>query len=207
MYNKHLQDRSIAVAQTESATASRFTNYSDSEVWAKFKSGDRAAFIYIYNLYFDRLYAYSHQFTYDTALIKDCIQELFIRIDKSKTNLSNTSSIKLYLYKAIKRDVIRALKDKRNLAVQQEEYPGFNFGIELSIEEQIINRQISKDQLEALRGAVTNLTGRQREIIFYHFYEGFSLDQIKKLMDFRSEKATQNLLYRALKELRLMLAS
>jgi DNA-directed RNA polymerase specialized sigma24 family protein len=64
---------------------------------------------------------------------------------------------------------------------------------------------ISEEQKERLNDALQQLTGRQREIIYYFYYESFSIEQVRELMDFQSVKAAQNLLYRTIRVLRTIL--
>lgn len=185
---------------------SEFEEWSDLKLWQEFKKGSRSAFVFIYHRYFDRLYNYGHQFTHDTGLIKDCIQDLFIELNYSKSRLSDTHSIHLYLYKAVKRKIIKTLKNhKKSLWNGKDELFAYGFNIELSIEQKIINRQIADEQILKLNDSVNKLTYRQREAIFYFYYEGFSLTQVRELMEMQSLKATQNLIYKAVKELRKLL--
>jgi RNA polymerase sigma-70 factor (ECF subfamily) len=179
---------------------------SDRDLWRAFKSGDRGAFVSIYNLYFDKLYGYGHQFTADTDLIKDCIQDLFIDLDRTRARLSDTHSIQFYLFKSLKRSIIRKIKvGQRDNQRNAEAELGKEFHVELSAEQKMISQRISEEQKERLNHALQELTGRQREIIYYFYYESFSMEQIRELMDFQSVKAAQNLLYRAIKVLRSLL--
>jgi RNA polymerase sigma factor (sigma-70 family) len=178
----------------------------DAALWANFRTGSRAALIQIYNGYFDELYSYARQFTGDTELIKDAIQDVFVRLSEKHQQLGPTDSIKFYLYKAIKREVIYTLQQRRRKLDKLEGLKGQDFEYELCIEEQIIEKQIEDETLRQIRDAANRLSPRQREIVFYHFYEGFSIQQIKELMNFSSVQAAHNLLHRALDELRDVLA-
>jgi len=186
--------------------SSEYEYFSERELWKEFKKGKRTAFIFIYNRYFDRLYIYGHQFTRDSELVKDCIQEIFIDIDLTKKRLSNTDSIHFYLLKTLKSKLIKVLKKNRRnlLSAYQDSFEPFN--IDLSIEQKIIDRQIDEEKMQKLKNAVNNLTHREREVIFYYYYENLTLDQIKQIMGFKSVKITRNLIYKAIKELRVILS-
>lgn len=188
-----------------SPPSSPFHSMNDRDLWHEFKNGNRSAFIHIYNRYFDELYLYGTQFTRDTDLLKDCIQDVFVRLNESKKRLTGTSSIKYYLYKSIKREIIHTLKRQKYAIRKLEVMKGRGFEYEISAEEIMISRQINEDMTRSLREAANNLIHRQREIIFYHFFEGFSIKQIQELMGFNSVQATHNLLNRALKKLKEVL--
>ena len=182
-----------------------YAEKTEREIWTDFKKGNKSAFIHIYNTYFEELYNYARQFTGDLDLIKDAIQDVFVRLNESRERLSDTGSIKFYLFKSIKREVIYANKQRRYSQKQLDEFKGMGFEYEVSFEETIINRQIDEETIMKIREAANNLNGRQREIIFYHFFEGLTIRQIKELMNFNSIQASYNLLNRALNHLKEVL--
>ena len=188
------------------SVSSLFSGKKDYEIWKEFKRGNRAALIYIYNTHINELYSYANQFTRDKALIKDAVQDVFVRLFEKSKNLSDTDSIKFYLYKSIKREVTYLIKKARKSEDRLLTHKGLDFEYESSIEEILIDRQIKEQNIKRIRKAANNLHKRQREIIFYHFFEGFSIKQIKELMNFNSLQATHNLLNRALIQLKTIYA-
>ena len=193
--------------ESEKLSFSAFRDKKDSEIWIEFKKGSRSAFIYIYNAYFTELYSYSRQFTHDLDLIKDAIQDLFIRLNDSKERLSNVDNIKFYLYKSIKREIINVLNNRKNAELRNAEFQALEFQYEVSYEASLIDQQIDEETINNIKQAANNLSTRQREIIFYHFFEGFSISEIKDLMSFSSVQATYNLLNRALEQLKNVVSS
>ena len=193
--------------ESEKLSFSAFRDKKDSEIWIEFKKGSRSAFIYIYNTYFTELYSYSRQFTHDLDLIKDAIQDLFIRLNDSKERLSNVDNIKFYLYKSIKREIINVLNNRKNAELRNAEFQALEFQYEVSYEASLIDQQIDEETINNIKQAANNLSTRQREIIFYHFFEGFSISEIKDLMSFSSVQATYNLLNRALEQLKNVVSS
>jgi RNA polymerase sigma factor (sigma-70 family) len=173
-----------------------FTNQSDIEIWRAFKQGNEVAFAHIYNQYFTVLYRYGSQFSRDRNFIKDAVQDLFMELLRKRTRLSDTNSIKYYLFKSLKVTIISKLKSEKIDYYEQIE--GFNFGMSLSIEEKIINSQLDEEKKEHIARALAGLKKKQREIIYYYFFEEMDLLQIASLMSFSNPKSAQNLLYRTL---------
>jgi DNA-directed RNA polymerase specialized sigma24 family protein len=71
---------------------SKTTSYTDSDVETNqllvdFKEGNVAAFSKLYNLHINMLYNYGYKLTTDVELLKDCIQEVFIKIYNKRTEL------------------------------------------------------------------------------------------------------------------------
>jgi len=177
-----------------------FDGKSDQEIWSAFKSGSEVSLIYIYNTYFHTLYRYGSQFSKDRALIKDAIQDLFIELLRKRNKLSDTTSIKFYLFKSLKINLLT--KFKRNRLHYFEDNTGFDFGVSLSFEEKLINAQLDQEKKRRINDALSKLKRKEREIIYYYYFEELDLSQISTMMQFSNPKSAQNLLYRTLKKLK-----
>lgn len=182
--------------------ASIYLNKDDSFIWKEFKRGSREAFIYIYQRYYPVLYNYGHQLTTDTEEIEDCIQELFLQLCKKDKKLSDTDSIKFYLIKAFKTRYLRVIKKETRLKASVELYAGYEFQFTLSDEDKLINAQLDQEKLTKLNNALQALTDRQREAIYYFYYEQLTLQQIADIMGAGNPRTIQNLIYRAISGLK-----
>ena len=188
--------------RVKKVSANSFEGVPDLDIWRQFKAGNESAFIHIYELYFEPLFNYGLQFTRDMALVEDCIQDLFIEIRKTRGRLSDTTSIKLYLYKAIKRKIIQLIKYKRSRFHHEPIDEGYQFHFVFSHEHYLINQQLDQEQLHKLNEALKKLPLRQKEVIYYYFYEQLSYAEIKEIMEFVSIKSVRNKAYIALQTLR-----
>ena len=145
-----------------------FENKTDKEIWRTFKDGSDVALIYIYNEYFQTLYRYGSQFTTDRFLIKDAIQDLFIELLKKRNKIADTTSIKFYLFKCIKINLINKFKNRK--IDYRDDTSGFDFGLSISFEENLINAQLDNEKKQRIRKALEKLKRKQREIIYYYFF-------------------------------------
>ncbi|MDN5200070.1 sigma-70 family RNA polymerase sigma factor [Fulvivirgaceae bacterium BMA10] len=199
--DQHREVLSVEVEENALVThgdTKSFEAKNELEIWKEFKKGNESAFTHIYRTYFSSLFRYSSQFTHDKELIKDSIQDLFIELRKNRKNLSDTDSIKLYLFKSIRRKVIASKERIRKNLVDRELLDGYNFKITFSIEHLTILRQIKEEKLSRLNLAIEKLTRRQKEVIYYFYHENMSYDEVKSIMDLKSTKSARNLLYKAL---------
>lgn len=179
------------------------SNADDAAIWQLFKSGNESAFIRIYETNFDRLFSYGLRITKDRELVKDAIQDLFIELRKGRNNLGNTDNIKFYLFKCLKRKIIKEYgKWYSNLEDINDNY---FFSFNISHEHHLINRQIDEEQVLSLDAAVKKLSPRKKEVIYYFFYEGMSYQQIQEIMGLENIKSARNLIYKALDFLREVL--
>lgn len=177
-----------------------YQQLSDSEIWTAFRSGNESAFIFIYQKFFDSLYEFGSLFCKNENLVKDAVQELFIEIRKTRSRLGDTNNIKFYLFKSLKRRVLKEQKSGfyKLLDLKND----YSFSVEFSHEQLIIDRQLSQEMVQKLNKSIQQLPPRKREIIYYFYYENLSYQEIKEIMGFSNVKSARNLLYNALEFLK-----
>ncbi len=174
----------------------------DQESWEAFRKGSESAFIDLYNRYFQLLYDYGRQVSGDKEMVKDCIQDVFVTIRNKRKKLPEVSSVKAFLLKCIRNKILTEhTKRSKQRAVDLEQTP-LDFLIMPSVEDIMISRQYSQDNLHKIQKSLKCLTQRQREIIYYFYYNNLSYTEIKEVMSFSSVKSARNLLYKALVEIR-----
>ena len=172
----------------------------DAALWDQFRNGSDAAFIQIYEQYFDRLFSYGMRLTLDEALTRDGIQEVFFDLKKLRSKVSATNHIKFYLLKCLKRKLYKQKALWEHQRTDLSEWAGFDF--EVSHEQNLIDQQINQEKRDGLNRAIAQLSPRKKEIIYYFFYEGLSYSEIRELMGLDSDHSTRNLMYKALNFLR-----
>ncbi|WP_373495979.1 RNA polymerase sigma factor [Aquiflexum sp.] len=177
---------------------------SDTSAWNAFRLGNESAFIFIYERYFNILYEYGFRIISDSSVVKDALQDMFINLRERRQYLGDTDDIKFYLFKCLKRRLIKdhaAWQAKKNGLEEISE--GIHFT--LSFESQLIDQQLTKEKITKLNAAIAQLSSRKREIIYYSFYEGLSYLQIQEIMGLENQQTTRNLMYKAIKYLRKMI--
>lgn len=184
---------------------SEFENVDESEVWDRFRMGGESALIFIYNKYFNTLFRYGSQFTYDKSLIKDAIQEVFMELIQKQKKISPTTSVKFYLFKSLKRTLINLIKKDQKYDYK-DNFDGFEFLITSSAEHVVINSQLNEEKMQKISLAMKELSKKQREVLYYFYFENLSISEISALMNNSNNKSTQNLLYRSLQMLKSSLA-
>lgn len=179
----------------------------DKEAWQAFKTGDEAAFSYIYNKYIDDLYNYGCHIIPDRELVKDSVQDVFIELSRWRKRLSDVDSIKAYLYVSLRREIMRKLKQDKKYAANI--YMDYNdsFQIEISPELKLINNQLVEERAKKLEAIINELSQRQRQAVLYYYYEGLSYQEIAQLLELKKTKSARKLLYRAIASLRNRLKS
>jgi RNA polymerase sigma factor (sigma-70 family) len=171
-------------------------------VWASFRNSNRKALDYIFEKYVRLLYVYGGKIVKDQALVEDCIQDLFVELWNKRQILGDTDNIKFYLFKSLRRRIIRRLSvDQRLQAGHFKEDHQYDKEVEFPIEFNIIQEQVDHDQEMLLKKALASLSERQREAIYLKFYEKLPYHQIAGVMNLDIRSA-YNLVGKAIDSLR-----
>lgn len=168
---------------------SKFQNYphvnaediDEAMLWDKFKSGDKEAYAFIYENYSDILYQYGMQLTNNCDLVEDAIQDLFVCIWRTKTNLCAVKSIKFYLITCLRREVFKKIKKDNKIYsfdIQNEEHSVTSN----SIEDDMLEEEILEEKNHKVQKVFKGLSKRQREILYLKFFENHSYQQIAQIL-------------------------
>lgn len=170
-------------------------------LWSKLKQNDTTALEELYSLYINDLLNYGNKLTSETALLKDCIQDVFIELWKYRETIADVCNPKFYLLKSLRNKIAKTTaavpifitnKNVDDLfEVAGTEMPDYML---LQSEEELANAQLLKTLLN-------KLTVRQREAIYLHFYHNLSYEEMAHIMNMNYQSVL-NLIQRALKTLR-----
>lgn len=152
-------------------------------MWDRFKDGDRQAFETIYREYVQVLFDYGIKILRDKELILDCIQELFTDLWHSRARLSHTTSVKYYLFRALRRRIVREAGRRHERLDDQQAFP-----VEYqtpSEEVKWIDAEQAKELKKKLERAFGKLTKRQKEALFLLYYNSFSYKETASIMQLR----------------------
>lgn len=171
---------------------------SESHLWNKFRQGDREAFQQIYQLFAGDLLNYGYKVSGDIQLIEDSVHDLFIEIWQRRVNLSETDSIRFYLFRAL-RNKITASHRKNHLRDPFESLQ--TSADEFLIEQHLIDQEQQDGLLRQLRTSYGFLSPRQQQALHMRFFLHMSNEQIAELMGINYQSACK-FIYSGLKALR-----
>ncbi|MEO6707395.1 MAG: sigma-70 family RNA polymerase sigma factor [Ginsengibacter sp.] len=171
---------------------------SEQQIWQKLINDDINSLKELYLMYRNTFIYYGRKITNDQQLIEDAIQETFISIWKYRHSLSIPSGVKQYVLKAFRNQLFQIFKDRSNIIYTEE---SLNFSFEISFDSKIIEGEDAEKLSAQINNAINKLTNRQREIIYYRFYENLSFEEIATIMNMQI-RATYKLSTRAITALR-----
>jgi len=174
---------------------------SDQEVWSAFRDGSEEALDRIYHQHIRALFNYGIKIVQSEDLVEDCIQEMFIDLWKRRNFLNDTNSIKFYLFKALKRKIIRKISKKKTLQMGGALEDDYAFQVVFSCESALIQEELNQEQKVLIEKALTCLTQRQKEAIYLKFYNHLSYEQIASIMKIE-KSAVYSLIFKSVNKLR-----
>ena len=167
--------------------------------WKLFLEGDDQAYSWIYTHYIQVLYNYGLQITPDSEIVKDCIQDVFVKIYKAKKKLTVPQNPKVYLMIALKNNIYNTFNQER----LQKNYAFSLYQTEeqLTVKNEFIDQEARHEEMNNIKRMMKILTPRQREVIYYRCIEELSYDDICQIMGLNYQSA-YNLLQRSLQKIR-----
>lgn len=186
-------------------------NYSqatDSQIWDDFLGGNQAAYAFMYEKYAPVLYNYGYKIAHDRQLTEDCLQDLFLTILETRERLGSTDSIKFYLMRALRRDLVRKLSAGQRFAGQRvnNDLDSLDFTLEFYYEPTWLDRQISSEQSTLLLQELNSLPARQKEALFLKYFDDLSYGEIAGVMGIE-QTSVYKIVYKAIASLQKRIPS
>ncbi len=171
------------------------------QLWNKFKSGDRDSFAKIYNVYIEDLLSYGYRVTSNRQLIKDSIQDVFLNLWLQRANLSDTDSIKFYLFRALRNRIVRNIEIQHDKPGPDPESFAEGLLVDFPLEQALMENETHEELIKRLQNAISQLPKRQQEVLQLRYHQNFGLEEIADMMQI-SNQSVRNLLHRSIGELR-----
>lgn len=172
----------------------------DLTLWKAFRSGDEKALVSIFDRFSGPMFNYGYKLIGDRALVQDSIQDLFVEIWQNRERLGDTDSIKFYLFKSLRRKLIR-LKGKSENQIFGRLSSDYSTEVSPSPEFLMISEQLSLEKRQKVINMLSTLTRRQKEAMFLRYFDELNCDQIAMVMDLK-KSAVYNLIHHAVEKLR-----
>ncbi|MCT4603371.1 MAG: RNA polymerase sigma-70 factor [Marinifilum sp.] len=141
----------------------------------KLRKKDEKAYQKLYDDFFPSLVAFANKYVYDDSLSEDIVQEVLITLWQNSTKINIHTSIKSYLYSAVRNSAINYLEKK---TVEEKRKEGYLFsGYIYNSEDKEF--AFSQDVYYHLHNAIKHLPKKSREVIIMSLNE-MSLSEIQE---------------------------
>jgi len=159
------------------------------DLWGSMIRGNPDAFLAIYESNYQSLFIYGFGLTANREMTKDCIQEMFMEIWKTRDTLNKkVSNIRSYLFTWLRRKIFHEISRLTGDDI-------------LPYEDLLIAFQQTEEDKYNLRAALKKLSKGQLEVIRLKFFENLSYTEIAAKTSL-SVRTIYNLIYEALTHLR-----
>lgn len=175
---------------------------SDIDLWNSLISGNKSVLEIIYRRHYSSLFNYGMMLYNEKELIKDCIQDLFMKIYKSP-KLSPTTSVDAYLLKSLK----NILLDK--LSTQKQTIDINDLPVDCYVNDTELEQLFSKSDddirlMKQLRNAYNQLNHNQRNAIYLYYIKGLTWTELSEILNI-TEHSSMNLVERAIAKIRVLI--
>lgn len=164
-----------------------------------FKNGSDSAYSKLYDAYLPLMYNYGYRLTTDMELLKDCIQEVFVKIYNKRADLGNVLNFKSYIIISLKNKLCDESRKRVHLS-------------DLAVDELdvISPDHVEKNYLAAEQERTDNamvgrlmsfLSPRQRKAIELYYIEERKYEDICDILEMNYQ-SVRNLIHRGMTKLR-----
>lgn len=172
----------------------------DIELWTRILKGDKVAFEELYHRYYSPLFGYALRLSFDEETIKDCLQDIFVKIYVNHSSLPALSYVKSYLYRTLINALLDSTKAVRNRSLPLDQYvdiPTDDAGLMRIFE----TNDSDLKKVRLLKKGFRQLSSKQRNAIYFRFIQDFSWDELADMFEMSSHSC-MNLVGRSVTKLR-----
>ncbi len=166
------------------------------DLWEKSRAGDQDSFRELVDAHYSQLYNYGHFFTKDNEVIKDAIQDIFVRLWEKRSSIE-MKVVTIYLIKSLRNQLINKFRKGKYLFIKVDIEDAESIEDDFLMENSMILEEAGCERQIRLINAIRDLPKRQQEAIMLKYYQGLDNGKIAEIMNI-SRKSTENFLYKAL---------
>ncbi len=167
----------------------------DSKWVEAIRLGEANSFENLFNLYCQQLINFARRYVFDKQIAENIVQDVFVNVWQSRTNLDPSKMIKAYLFTAVKNE---SLKQLRHRDVEKKNYDRV---FEVSSKSNPDKEMEGKELDYHVNQAVNELPEKCKEIFKMNRFENLKYAEIAEILDI-SIKTVETQMGRALKKLR-----
>ena len=173
----------------------------DSVLWLAYRSGDNDALGVIAERYYGALRRYGMKFLVGESIVEDCIQDLFLDLWQNRERISQTPSVKFYLFKAIRHSILQHMRYHQRFANEESLDWDTSLPENFNAESLLIEQETLNGLVAQMRAQMDALPKREREALFLRYYEDMSVADISGVMGV-NRQSVSNFLQKGITKIR-----
>lgn len=170
---------------------------------AAYRQGDQNAFMSLYDMYAEMLLNYGLCITSDKELVKDCVQDVFIKLISKSQDLQVTK-VTSYLLISLRNRLLDEFRRKNYMTETAVEDIRISTTVE-DVENSYILDENSLNNVRKVQILMDELTPRQRQVFTLYYIEQRKYEDICDIMQMNYH-SVRNLVHRGMLKLRAAVA-
>lgn len=170
---------------------------------AAYCQGDQNAFMSLYDMYAEMLLNYGLCITSDKELVKDCVQDVFIKLISKSQDLQVTK-VTSYLLISLRNRLLDEFRRKNYMTETAVEDIRISTTVE-DVENSYILDESSLNNVRKVQILMNELTPRQRQVFTLYYIEQRKYEDICGIMQMNYH-SVRNLVHRGMLKLRAAVA-
>lgn len=170
---------------------------------AAYRQGDQNAFMSLYDMYAEMLLNYGLCITSDKELVKDCVQDVFIKLISKSQDLQVTK-VTSYLLISLRNRLLDEFRCKNYMTETAVEDIRISTTVE-DVENSYILDESSLNNVRKVQILMDELTPRQRQVFTLYYIEQRKYEDICDIMQMNYH-SVRNLVHRGMLKLRAAVA-
>ncbi len=171
---------------------------------AAYRQGDQNAFMSLYDMYAEMLLNYGLCITSDKELVKDCVQDVFIKLI-SKTQDLQVTKVTSYLLISLRNRLLDEFRRKNYMTETAVEDIRISSTTVEDVENSYILDESSLNNVRKVQILMDELTPRQRQVFTLYYIEQRKYEDICDIMQMNYH-SVRNLVHRGMLKLRAAVA-
>lgn len=169
-------------------------------LWTSFLDGDKDALGMIYTNCYNLLYNYGLKICNADAMVKDCIQDLFIKLYNNR-ELKNINYVEAFLLHSLRNMIFDALTQST-----KEQASDIDALFDMVVDDSELKELFKDDdeylqKVKSLADAYTSLIPNQKQSLYLRFIKGMTYKEISIVLNIH-EQSAMNLVSRSLSSVR-----
>jgi len=160
--------------------------------YRRFLEGDDEGIIELIRDYKDGMILYINSIVGNIFVAEEITEETFMRIVTKKPHFNHSVTFKTWLYTIGKNIAIDHLRRSSKISGR----PFEDYDAKIKAEEDLERSYIATEQKIMLHRVLAKLNPKYRQVLYLSFFEGFTNEQIAKVMN-KSKRQIEQLLYQA----------
>lgn len=171
---------------------------------AAYRQGDQNAFMSLYDMYAEMLLNYGLCITSDKELVKDCVQDVFIKLISKSQDLQVTK-VTSYLLISLRNRLLDEFRRKNYMTETAVEDIRISSTTVEDVENSYILDESSLNNVRKVQILMNELTPRQRQVFTLYYIEQRKYEDICDIMQMNYH-SVRNLVHRGMLKLRAAVA-